>query len=195
CVRLHGLIDADTARRLQREIDASDFIERVHNDAGDPPPVDLCMQNHRVLAWLHFLANDPLLLSLVQQITGCGPLGSFGGVVYRLVPGRGYDAWHDDAQDGRTIAMSVNLSTGTFAGGVLQLRQKGSAHLLHEVANVGLGDATLFRIAPHLEHRVTDLEGTVPRTAFAGWFRPGPDYFSGLKKAFATTSQPQGASA
>src|SRR5262245_55914722 len=75
CVRLRVLIDGETAQRLTREIDGSDFIERVHNDAGDPPPVDLCMQNHRVLAWLNFLANDPLLLSIVQQITGCGPLG------------------------------------------------------------------------------------------------------------------------
>ena len=38
------------------------------------------------------------------------------------------------------------------------------------------GDATLFRIAPSLAHRVRRVKDTAPKIAFAGWFTGHSDY-------------------
>jgi hypothetical protein len=56
------------------------------------------------------------------------------------------------------------------------LRQVGDERLLAEVPNLGLGDAILFRLSRGLQHRVTDVVGAHPKTAFAGWFRTDTSY-------------------
>jgi hypothetical protein len=180
CVRLPQLLEAGRAQALLDAIDGSEFFERIHADAGSPPPVDWCLNNDKISGELSFLLNDPALLALIHELTGCR-VGSFRGVVYRLEPGRSYDAWHDDVAPHRMLAISINLTRGAYAGGLLQLRERKSGRVLHEVANTGLGDAILFRIAPHLQHRVTEIVGEVPRTAFAGWFASQPDFLSLLK--------------
>ena len=180
CIHLPRVIEGPFAQALLDAIDRSEFYERVHPEAGTPPPVDWCLRDERLSGELSFLLNDGPILALVQEVTGC-QVGSFRGVVYRLEPGRGYDAWHDDVGHHRLIAISINLSRQVYAGGLLQLRDRGSGRVLREVANTGLGDATLFRIAPHLEHRVTEIHGEVPRTAFAGWFVSEPDFMTLLK--------------
>jgi hypothetical protein len=76
--------------------------------------------------------------------------------------------------------VSVNLSPQPYGGGVFQLREAASGKMLTEVANIGLGDATLFRIGEDLAHRITDVSGPNAKTAFAGWFRAQPDYRSML---------------
>lgn len=117
------------------------------------------------------------MLSFVEAMTGCGHIGSFAGRVYRLAPEVGnYDSWHDDLGANRLVAMSVNLSTEPYSGGLLQIRHHESKRIVREVANTGVGDAILFQLASALEHRVTDIEGTVPKTASAGWFRSAPEY-------------------
>ena len=60
--------------------------------------------------------------------------------------------------------------------GVFQLRECDSETMLMEVPNTSPGDAILFRIARHIQHRVTAVEGTVPKTAFAGWFVSEPNF-------------------
>jgi hypothetical protein len=135
---------------------------------------------------LHLVVNDPQFLRLVERMTGCAGIGCFLGTVYSLVPGANlYDTWHDDISGNRMLAMSINLSTDVYRGGVLQFRTRPSHQIVHEVANTGFGDATIFRIADHLQHRVSPVEGTVARTAFAGWFRPEPDYQSLLREGLA----------
>ena len=97
------------------------------------------------------------------------------GRVYRMIPGSGhYDSWHSDMIGHRMIGMSINLSPEPYSGGVFQLRERDSEQILYEVANTGLGDAILFRLADHLQHRITDVDGTIPKTAFAGWFQSEP---------------------
>ena len=62
------------------------------------------------------------------------------------------------------------------------MRKQGSKRLLVQIANTGLGDAMLFRISGNLEHRVTEVTGDQPKTAFAGWFQSGElDLASRLK--------------
>jgi hypothetical protein len=58
-----------------------------------------------------------------------------------------------------------------FRGGTFELRNRSTLALLAQVNNTGFGDALLFRISADLEHRVTEVVDTVPKTACAGWFR------------------------
>lgn len=138
--------------------------------SGDFDSEEVLRQGAAV-ALLHFVANWPQMLNFVHQITGCGPFTWFGGRVYRMSSGAGHhDDWHTDDVDGRRVAMSINLSRRGYQGGLLQMRARGGAALLAEVANTGPGDATFFRISKALEHRVTDVLQGEPRVAFAGFF-------------------------
>lgn len=80
------------------------------------------------------------------------------------------------------IAMSLNLSAEVYSGAILQIRDARSKWLLHEVANAGFGGAIVFRLADYLEHPDTEVEGTYPKTAFAGWFQSQPDFLFVLKE-------------
>ncbi len=182
CLRLPQFLSSDLLSSLQAQIEAAEFYERVHEHGGNPPPTDLCMKHNSTSGILYYLLNDPVLFDLIQRLTGCNRIGCFAGAVYRLVPGRHYDSWHDDVNpDDRMIAMSLNFSSGVYSGGVLQIRDKKSQAIVHEVSNTGVGDAVIFRISRKIEHRVTRLEGTIARTAYAGWFQARPDYLSVLK--------------
>jgi hypothetical protein len=134
-------------------------------------------QQSPAFALLLFLMNDPHLFELIQRVTGCDRIGRFDGRVYRMDPSA-YSGWHDDIGDHRMIAMSLNLSREPYAGGVLQLRERHSRQILHEAPNRGPGDAILFRVADHLQHQITPVEGAVSKLAFAGWFKSSPGLFT-----------------
>lgn len=121
---------------------------------------------------LEFLVNIPAFQRLVQHITGCRRIADFQGRIYRLHPATGERiVWHTDVYDHRMITFSLNLTPQKYCGGTLQIRRRESGKILHEVRNTGLGDALLMRVAKNLSHRVLPVEGHVPRTALAGWFR------------------------
>ena len=137
--------------------------------------VEQVMRDPITQGLLVFLLSSAPLFAYVEQITGCSPIGSFIGRVYRMLPGpEYYDTWHDDCVDDRLIAISVNLSKTAYQGGRTQFRRKGEDRVVSQVANTGLGDALIFRIAPFLEHRVERVLGTEPKTAGVGWFRSRP---------------------
>lgn len=119
---------------------------------------------------LRFVSNTPRFLEVVGEITGCDSLTWFDGRVYRMKPSVHTDKWHDDALDGRLIAMSLNLSPRGYEGGLLQMREGKSHRMLAEITNTGLGDALLFRLSNDFQHCVTDVQAGEPKTAFAGWF-------------------------
>jgi hypothetical protein len=73
--------------------------------------------------------------------------------------------------------MSINLALHPYQGGVFRLRDETSGRILCDLSNTGAGDAILFRISSGLKHMVTAIEGLVPKTAFAGWFRSGDSNF------------------
>ena len=173
CIRLPGFIDAELLRFIQKQIEHAGFDVCVHENIG----VELTLAEDITLSLLLFLSNDPKLFEVVRQVTRCDHIGSFMGRVYRMAPGAGhYDSWHSDTAAHRLIGMSVNLGAHSYDGGVFRLREVSSKKLLCEVANTGPGDAIVFRIAKHLEHCVTTVEGTVPKTAFAGWFKSEPEF-------------------
>ena len=148
------------------------------------------MQPNGLSATLNWRMNEPPLIEAARTITGCAEIGLFAGRVFRLEPssGQSFD-WHDDLGDtARRVAFSVNLGKRAYSGGILQIRERRAPELIAEVANLAPGDAVLFRLAPHLVHRVTPVEGTVPRLAFAGWFLEGPNYYSSLLRAPANVA-------
>jgi hypothetical protein len=65
-----------------------------------------------------------------------------------------------------------------------------SGKILCELPNTGQGDAIFFRISPELKHVVTAMEGTEPKTAYAGWFRSGPTGFYARLRT-ASSSDPE----
>jgi hypothetical protein len=166
-VVIEGLLDDRVLDRVERELDAGEFAEISHPTGH----TELCMLGGRTVALLLFLCNDPRLIDLVVETTGCGPIDSFVGRVYKMLPGPAHGgSWHDDNIGGRRVAMSVNLGRVPYQGGVTELRDRKSGRILRRLANTGAGDALLFRVGPDLEHRVTGVEGEVPKTAYAGWF-------------------------
>jgi hypothetical protein len=182
CVLLRGLFDRALLREIAEPIARSGFRPKKHARLG----TDLAITNPTVPGALTFLVNDSKLFNLVRAITGCPWIGSFGGRIYRIAPRRGQNlTWHNDMLPRRLVAMSINLASPPCDGGLLQIRDSRSHRLLHEVANRGYGDAVLFEIAPHLEHRSTAVVGRTPKTAFAGWFMSAPDYVQTLKRLCA----------
>jgi hypothetical protein len=173
CLRLPQLIDASLLSLVFKSIAATEFYPRTWNGVGD----ELCMAEDSIASsLLHFATNTPSFFEFIRTMTGCPRIGSFMGRVYRFVPGQGHSDWHNDCFKHRLIGMSLNLSAVAYSGGIFALRERGSEEVLCKIANTGPGDALIFRIAPHLQHRVTEVIGNAPKTAFAGWFMSEPDF-------------------
>jgi len=166
CVRIPELLEPSLLSFLQQRLEGGSWQTMIHPGIGEEYVLrDVPAQN-----LLFFLANTNDFRGLIEELTGCGPLRRFRGRVYRMIPGRGhYDSWHSDFTESTPLGMSVNLSPH-FRGGLFLLRERQSGRVLAEVANTGLGDALIFRISPAFQHRISDVEGEHPKTAFAGWF-------------------------
>ena len=135
---------------------------------------------------LLLLLNNPQLFKIIEQIIGCGHIGCFRGRIYRFVPGaKNPLEWHTDLNGTRLVALTINLSTELYQGGVLRIRERKTRRILGEMTNCGFGDAILFRIDKRLEHSVSDVEGTVVKTALAGWFESEPEYRTLLAEGVA----------
>ncbi len=186
CVLLPKLLDAELLNYLQLRLEQPLWRSRTDEGIATEDVLD----DSRALSLLHFVTNSPAFVTAVCDISGCADTSLFLGRIYRFIPNSvHYDSWHDDLgdeADRRLIGMSVNLGSRNYAGGYLQLRDREAGRTIFAIANTGWGDATLFRISKHLEHRVTAVTGTQPRIAFAGWFRANrEDFFSTLKRPAA----------
>lgn len=179
CAKLTGFLEPSLAGEIRAQVERGEFREFAHGSVA----TELRLEDGVCIGLLHFLANDPQLFRLVESISGCAGIRSFAGRVYRRVPGgRHHDHWHSDVADRRRlIGMSVNLSAGVYQGGVFEIRDVDTERPLASLPNVGFGDAILFRLSPALEHRVSDVRGDVPKTAFAGWFFADLDFESVLR--------------
>ena len=164
-VRLPRFFPPEVLSLIEPHISADSFFERVGEGR------ELCMPINGGLAAMLMLVNDQKLFDLIRDITGCASIHAFEGRVYRLMGGsRYYQRWHNDMVENRFVAMSVNLGE-PYSGGVLQIRDRGSKNILAEVTNTEKGDAIVFRLAKHLEHRITQVTDTSIKTTFAGWFK------------------------
>jgi len=179
CALLPQFLAPDLLRFLQPYLAAAELSLLSHRTkAGQEIGTELAMRGtEKAIHVLLLLLNSSRLFRFVQGITGCPTIANFTGRIYRMLPGtEHYDSWHDDASRDRLIGLSINLSTEAYEGGVFQLRARPSKQMICEIANRGLGDAHLFRLAPHLEHQVTRIEGHAAKTACAGWFRSQPSF-------------------
>lgn len=182
CIKLSGFLNPELLKYVQRKIEESGFYTDKYKLANSDA-VDHRLNDETVNNLLEFLLNEQKLFWLVEKLTGCKKILSFNGGVYSLVPNCGhYDSWHQDISSDELVSLSINLSTDVYLGGILQIRNYHTKEILYEIANTGFGDAILFCVAPNLEHKVTDVEGTVSKTAFPGWFRSKPNYLSELKR-------------
>jgi hypothetical protein len=172
-VHVRGLVRGRLLRELIGDVAAARF------DTNDVPGIQRERRldaSSDVLARLIFLANDPQLLQFVRDVTGYTDVGFFAGRVSRLAADSDhFAAWHDDALDERRVALSLNLSEGPLEGGELLIRRKGEPEPPPTPYGPP-GDALLFRISEHLEHRVGPLHSPTPRTAFVGWYFAGPAF-------------------
>ena len=172
CLHFRGVLRADLMQVIARELRGAGFCDLTHQGIG----TEQVMEESPLWHQLNFLMNDSRLYQFIERITGCESIGCFQGRVYRVAPGAGHhDDWHSDVCDTRLIGVSINLGAEEFDGGVFELREE-RGRLLARVANTGLGDAIVFRIAQGLQHRIIDVVGSRAKTAFAGWFRAQPDY-------------------
>jgi hypothetical protein len=166
-VLLPQLIEPALLNFLLPRLEQASWRQRTHEGIG----VEVVPDDISSINLLHFLANTPDFLEVVQEIVGSPALTWFGGRVYRFAPNSGhYDSWHGDNVEGRNAGMSINLSERGYEGGVFEMRERSSKRMLLRFANTGLGNATLFRISKQLEHQVTEVRGDLTKTAFAGWF-------------------------
>jgi hypothetical protein len=181
-IRLPAFLDAALLRRVDAALADTQFAE-VRHDTFAAGSSDLRAIGAAASELLVLLCNDPVVLHAVEDISGCAPLTRFNGSIYRLVPEmRHQQEWHDDLIDGRRVTLSVNVSTSSYAGGVLEIRDRTTRRLSTQICNAVRGDAVLFRLDPSLEHRVTAVTSGV-KTAFAGWFRHGTPLGDELHKA------------
>lgn len=171
-VRLPAILDRELLDIAQSQLGASQFEEKTANLYSE-----LTVADNALPFALLLLLNNARLFRLVEEITGCGTIGCFRGRIYRIVPGANHHVeWHTDLNGTRLVALSVNLNSEPYEGGILNIREAATERVLCELTNPGFGDAILFRIDKRLQHRVSDVEGTVANTALAGWFESAPDY-------------------
>lgn len=188
CVQLPQLLAPSLLSFVQQRLERGRWETKIYPDVAEEYSLD----DLPALNLLHFLANLPDFRNLMEEITGCTPLSGFEGRIYRMTAAAGhYDHWHDDTIGPRLVGMSLNLSPRAFRGGLFQLRQYESPRMLAQIANTGPGSVLIFRIAEYLQHRISDMEGDEPKTAFAGWFRPDlPDFFEKLRAKASRATQP-----
>lgn len=186
-VILPQLIEPQLLNLISKRLEATTFRPRVYKGLGK----DLCPDDIGIAGLLNFLCNRRKVLEFIEALTGSEHLGCFVGKVYRMIPGEDhYDSWHDDVVEDRKIAMSINLTGQSYSGGVLEIRDSRSKQILSRVVSTGLGDAIIFRISADLEHRRTTVVGSVPKTAFAGWFKSKPDFSELLQESRKGTGTP-----
>jgi hypothetical protein len=185
CLFLPNFLENSILASLQKRIDSTSFVPK--SEGGDEAKFGeiLFVPPHEpVLFIFHLLLNKPQLFQIIRQITDCAQVENFMGRIHRSrAGGQHFIEWHGDNSDNRLIGLTVNLGSETYTGGNFQLREKKSEKTTREIGRISAGDAFVFRIAPHLEHRLTALNEGV-RTVGVGWFRSHPDWTSFARSRF-----------
>ena len=170
-VRFPALLHPSILRKLQARLAADGtWMTFVHPLPDGEQAIELVCTEKIAVGLLTVMFQDQALFSAIRAITGCDPIGSFQGRIYRMDAGAHGDAWHDDANDRYLVALSLNLTDRPFEGGELHLRDRATRRVHAEIANTGQGDAIAFRLDPALEHMVTPVTGAASKIAWAGWF-------------------------
>ncbi len=172
-LRMSGFIEPALLRVIQHYLRGAVFKEKEY-EVGSA----LSLSDNPLAGVFYVLLNDPKLFRLIRRVTGCGRIGCFTGRLYRMVARDGHAfKWHNDIMYDRKVAISISVSDAAYRGGTLQIRDT-SRGKRETVPNLGFGDAIIFRVAEHLQHRVTPVVGECAKTAVTGWFCSRPSYTS-----------------
>jgi hypothetical protein len=80
-VILPKLIEPELLDLIVKRFESARFVARNHAWIEQ----EFCMADHVTAVLLMFLPNNPAFLRIVEQITGCLPLGEFQGRACRMV--------------------------------------------------------------------------------------------------------------
>ena len=165
CIKLSGFVAPDLLDEIRTGLLDAPFRHNV-----DPTrSVSATLVEGALFMRLLLMANDDRVRGIISSLAGI-PLPGFYGRFYRRLPGD-TNYWHTDCVEDRALALSVNLSDGNYGGGALEIRPIDAPDRATLFPNDVPGDALLFRVRADLEHRQGDVTGTVPKVAYAGWFR------------------------
>jgi len=169
---LPNFLDARLLELIAKKLEGAEY-RVVNRETG----VELRPSDCTLYLATELLLNSPSLFRAIEQITGCARIACFSGRIYRRPASSTYfNRWHTDITDeGRMIALSINLNPERYKGGALQIRSAKTHEILCEVYNHNYGDAIIFPVDEEFEHRVCEVESGAAKTALAGWFRSKPD--------------------
>ena len=173
---LDSLLSTDLKGFISQQLEKANYIKKSHRGKNDYLiGEEYIVQDDNILCnMLFLLMNRNEYLEAIRYITGLDKIRSFSGRIYKLDASDDcFDNWHDDftPKEGRLVGISLNLSEGNYEGGHFLLRTKNTDKIHKEIFYKNWGTAHLFRIGKTLEHKVTKISGTIPRIAYAGWFR------------------------
>jgi len=169
---LPNFLDARLLELIAKKLEGAEY-RVVNRETG----VELRPSDCTLYLATELLLNSPSLFRAIEQITDCARIACFSGRIYRRPASSTYfNRWHTDITDeGRMIALSINLNPERYKGGALQIRSAKTHEILCEVYNHNYGDAIIFPVDEEFEHRVCEVESGAAKTALAGWFRSKPD--------------------
>ncbi|MBS1522332.1 MAG: 2OG-Fe(II) oxygenase [Bacteroidetes bacterium] len=177
CVFIPGFLSGNTLENILRKLQTATFQTKFETDNTNKLGKVLFIPlSDPVVFTFWLLLNNPELFSMLQEITQCGHIGNFVGRIHRSEGGEDHSIeWHSDNTDNRLLAITLCLGTDDYTGGKLQIKSKDDENIIREFGQLTAGDAIIFKISPHLKHRLTNLE-TGRRTVGIGWFRSEPDF-------------------
>lgn len=163
----HGAVPPDLVARLDRICDAAEFRSdmvaalghrRIETPALAGPALSVLLRRSALHRWL-------------ERVSGCALITDVEGRVVQTYARSGDAlAWHDDVAPRRRLAVTIALTSPTFAGGAFELRDKRDGRVLLRYTHDRPGTALIFAVSPAHEHRVLRLRAGGPRRVFAGWF-------------------------
>lgn len=114
----------------------------------------------------------PPFLRWIEALTQCGPIRTVKGRIAQTRAGTPQAlGWHDDLNDGRRrLAITIDLSPARYEGGLFELCHKSTREVIFRHQHSRPGTALIFRIAPHLVHRLQVVTAGGPRRVYTGWF-------------------------
>lgn len=171
-LELPDLIQPDVLGALAPAIQAMRFVPRAEEGVGPR----LRERPTRVGNLLCLLLRRQELRDWLTRITGVSPLLAVNGAVARFESGGGQNLdWHNDRdRSGRVLAVTINIGSAPYEGGLFQMRRCDTGEVLFEHSHRRPGSALVFRVSKALEHRVTPVSAGGPRTVFSGWYLRKP---------------------
>ena len=116
---LPNFLDARLLELIAKKLEGAEY-RVVNRETG----VELRPSDCTLYLATELLLNSPSLFRAIEQITDCARIACFSGRIYRRPASSTYfNRWHTDITDeGRMIALSINLNPERYKGGALQIR-------------------------------------------------------------------------